>query len=92
MPQTSFYSFWYVSVMHALFLSIFRCGLNYSLIFLSNRSHEWLKHGTCTDMQTENEYFSTVLKIFESGLNFGDVLEKGGIKPSSTDTYKVSIH
>ena len=42
-------------------------------------------------MQTENEYFNTVLKIFESGLNFGDVLEKGGIKPSSTDTYKVSI-
>lgn len=54
-----------------------------------NRSHEWLKHGTCSDMQTENEYFSTVLKIFESGLNFGDILEKGGIQPSSTDTYKV---
>ena len=43
-------------------------------------------------MQTENEYFSTVLKIFESGLNFGDILDKGGIKPSSTDTYKVSCH
>lgn len=42
-------------------------------------------------MQTENEYFGTTLKIFENGLNFGDVLEKGGIKPSSTDVYKVSI-
>jgi hypothetical protein len=42
-------------------------------------------------MQTENEYFSTTLKIFESGLNFGDVLQKGGVSPSSTDMYKVSI-
>ena len=42
-------------------------------------------------MQTENEYFGTTLKIFENGLNFGDVLEKGGIKPSPTDVYKVSI-
>ena len=65
--------------------------LSINIIFVY-RSHEWLKHGTCTDMQTENEYFSTVLKIFESGLNFGDILEKGGIRPSSTDTYKVSTH
>ena len=56
-----------------------------------HRSHEWLKHGTCSDMPTENEYFGTVLKIFENGLNFGDVLDRGGVKPSSTDTYKVSI-
>ena len=55
------------------------------------RSHEWLKHGTCSDMNTEYEYFNTVLKVFEGGLNFGDVLEKGGVSPSSTNTYSVSL-
>lgn len=49
-----------------------------------------MKHGTCSDMRTEDAYFGTVLKIFEGGLNFGDVLDKAGIRPSSTDTYTVS--
>ena len=41
-------------------------------------------------MTTESDYFGTVLKIFEGGLNFGDILQSGGITPSSSDTYTVS--
>ena len=50
-----------------------------------------MKHGTCSDMTTENTYFSTVLKVFEGGLNFGDVLHEAGIHPSLSDTYTVSV-
>ena len=64
--------------------------INFYLLVSTSRSHEWLKHGTCSDMDTESAYFSTVLKIFEGGLNFGDVLEKAGVTPSKTDTYTVS--
>ena len=88
MPQTEFYSFWYVAINGDISSEVWSNSI--MILSIINRSHEWLKHGTCSDMQTENEYFSTVLKIFENGLNFGDILEKGGIQPSSTDTYKVS--
>ena len=57
------------------------------------RSHEYLKHGTCCTgiscLSTEHDYFSTVLDLFAQHLNYGDILDSHGIKPSNTTTYKV---
>jgi len=56
-------------------------------------SHEWLKHGTCASgipsLSNEHGFFSTVLGLFEKGLNFGQVLRDNNIVPSSSTTYQV---
>lgn len=54
------------------------------------REHEWLKHGTCTDMN-EKTFFSKVLSLFENGLNYGLILNKSGIVPSMKRTYDVRL-
>ena len=59
--------------------------------------HEWLKHGTCAsgiqDMRTEHGYFSTVLWLYETRLNFDKfVLAKHNIVPSTTQTYNVNTY
>ena len=52
------------------------------------RKHEWLKHGTCSGMKIET-FFSTVLGLFENGLNYAKILNKSGILPSKTQAYDV---
>ena len=70
---------------------------NVKVIFLFSvhaiRSHEYLKHGTCCTgiscLSTEHDYFSTVLDLFEQHLNYGEILDSHGVKPSNTTTYEV---
>ena len=49
-----------------------------------------MKHGTCLEtVETEYEFFSKVLDLFENGLNFGEVLASQGVTPGGS--YHVSI-
>lgn len=60
------------------------------------RSHEWLKHGTCaaavSSMQTENEFFSTVLGLHEKPMNFTALLSSQGVHPSYNHTFRVCTY
>jgi len=52
-------------------------------------SHEWTKHGTCSRM-TQNQYFSTVIKLAET-LDIYSTLAKHGITPgASYDCNKIT--
>lgn len=54
------------------------------------RCHEWCKHGSCTDF-SEYAFFETILDYYEQdGMEFGDILEKGGVLPSDDKNYPVS--
>ena len=57
------------------------------------RQHEWLKHGTCatgvSSMDSEHDFFSTVLSLFEDRYNYVSALKSHGITPSNTTAYSV---
>ena len=64
-------------------------------LFIAGRSHEWLKHGTCASgidcMSTEKGFFSTVLELHQTKMDFSAVLSSQGIYPSRDHTFKVQI-
>ncbi|KAL6657015.1 hypothetical protein ACP70R_004795 [Stipagrostis hirtigluma subsp. patula] len=50
--------------------------------------HEWLRHGTCSNM-SQRQYFQAALD-FKARFNLTAILRDAGIVPSETTTYNVS--
>ena len=57
------------------------------------RSHEYLKHGTCASgidcMDSEKGFFSTVLELHRTKMDFAAILASQGIYASHHHTFKV---
>ncbi|CAI8048198.1 Ribonuclease Oy [Geodia barretti] len=62
--------------------------------FSSFWSHEWLKHGTCASeiecMSSEKGFFSTVLALHRTKMDFSAILSRRGIFPSHNHTFKTA--
>ena len=62
-------------------------------MYYVGRSHEWRKHGTCASgidcMSSEKGFFSTVLELHQTKMDFTAVLSGQGIYPSHVHTFQV---
>ena len=71
--------------------TIYNYTIYYAMLYL--RSHEYLKHGTCASgidcMDSEKGFFSTVLELHRTKMDFAAILASQGIYASHHHTFKV---
>lgn len=68
--------------------------MNFTLLIITYRSHEWCKHGTCavaagvSRISDQRSFFSTTLSLFEMH-DIAGSLANMGIVPATNTTYPV---
>ena len=80
------------AIISNLFRHQYSLPTNYK-VCTNIRSHEWLKHGTCASgidcMTSEKGFFSTVLELHATKMDFSAILASHGIYPSHDHAFKV---
>ena len=65
------------------------CTLFCFVLLSLSRSHEYLKHGTCTGLK-EFDFFNKVLEIYQDLPHIGNAFNNADVVPNNQKMYDVS--